>query len=162
MNLNVFLLYYWHTADNSMMRGCNYRVSLFTKYDFIEQCFIFVTWSDRRLGQSDQQCCHHVRVIIIIMIEYSKQTTASRPYNRECININWLNPSQSVIYIIQDQFRTTSCYDIWILVKQKEDSMHWQKIKYIFCSGKRNEIFCSFDCNLKLFFQCFRSASFSN
>ena len=34
-----------------MMRGCNYQVSLFTKYDFIEQCFIFVTWSDRRLAK---------------------------------------------------------------------------------------------------------------
>lgn len=59
IDLNVFLLYYWHTTDNSMMRWCNYRVSLFTKYDFIEQWFIFVlTWADRRLGQSDQQCCH--------------------------------------------------------------------------------------------------------
>ena len=45
-DLNVFLLYYWHTTDNSMMRWRNYRVSLFTKYDFIEQWFIFVlTWA---------------------------------------------------------------------------------------------------------------------
>ena len=79
------------------------------------------------------------------------------------IPVSHLHNSRSVYNYVHTYVSPTSCNNhIWFLVQQKEDSMHWQKTKYIFCSGKRNEIFCSFDCNLKLFFQCFRSASFSN
>ena len=167
MNLNVFLLYYWHTQQT--IQWCEAAI---IKSHCLQNTILLNNASSLWPGVTADwpkwpAMLSSARVIIIIMIE-CKQTTASRPYNRECININWLNPSRSVIYIIQDQLRTTYisptlCNNhIWFLVKQKEDLMHWQKTKYIFCSGKRNEIFCSFDCNLKLFFQCFRSASFSN